>query len=175
MNQKVLIPFLVALLITVILSGYFIYQSQTNPLSQKITNAEEYCKSVNSVKAEYEKVQSVSDCGEYKITYPDGCIDCANGILDKNWKGINSCGGLGGWSKECQEKYPWNNSCITTSCKEVSQKKFEETSCTKDEECSFAKCACRAVNKKYSSGLICTIACKGTPKCINNKCTLVKL
>lgn len=46
--------------------------------------------------------------------------------------------------------------------------------CNNDEDCTYAKCACKAENKQYSFGLVCTIACPpATPRCISNKCTLV--
>lgn len=49
-----------------------------------------------------------------------------------------------------------------------------EEYCNNDEDCTYAKCACRAENKQYSFGLVCTIACPpATPRCISNKCTLV--
>lgn len=85
------------------------------PLPQKPKTAEEYCKSVNS-NPKYAQVQSIRDCGEYKITTLHGCLDCGNAILDKEWNEIDSCGGFAGWSKECQEKYPAKETCIITSC-----------------------------------------------------------
>lgn len=52
----------------------------------------------------------------------------------------------------------------------------ESVSCTTDEDCGINICACKAMNKAYiqTKDKICTRYCEGKPKCVNNKCELVK-
>lgn len=49
-------------------------------------------------------------------------------------------------------------------------------SCTEDAQCGLNICDCKAMFSPYirQQDKICTRFCPGTPKCINNKCQLVK-
>lgn len=53
----------------------------------------------------------------------------------------------------------------------------EGVNCTTDEDCGVNICACTAMNKAYieTKDKICTRYCEGEPKCVNNKCELVKV
>ncbi len=52
----------------------------------------------------------------------------------------------------------------------------ENINCTTDEDCGVNICACTAMNKAYieTKNKICARYCEGEPKCVNNKCELVK-
>lgn len=52
----------------------------------------------------------------------------------------------------------------------------EAISCNKDEDCGLNICKCTAMNKNFieTKDQACTRVCEGTPRCINNKCELVK-
>lgn len=70
----------------------------------------------------------------------------------------------------------YSNQPITLSPQPIKTTISESVSCTTDEDCGINICACKVMNKAYiqTKDKICTRYCEGEPKCVNNKCELVK-
>lgn len=66
-------------------------------------------------KSSFGPVVQIKDCGDYKIL-EYGCCDIPSLILDRDNNEIMTCGGLKGWEKECQERFPLEASCAVTVC-----------------------------------------------------------
>jgi len=128
MSQKDLAPIVIVILIALTLGGYLFYanysNNQTNltspfpqpppvqtlptPTPTPITN---YCDLPPKG-----HVLEVKDCGNFKVVN-NGCCDIPDTIYDKGGNLIMKCGGLKGYSGECEKQFLPQTNCIVTECK----------------------------------------------------------
>lgn len=63
-----------------------------------------------------EPYTAVKDCGSFKVLVAP-CCDFPDLILDEKGNKIMECGGIAGYSKECEDRFLPQTSCLETRCK----------------------------------------------------------
>lgn len=82
-------------------------------IDQPISTAKNYC---GYPDAQNQKIQSVWDCGDFKVLQLN-CCDFPDIILDKNGNKIMDCGGIRGYSEECNKFAHSSKNCSYAECK----------------------------------------------------------
>lgn len=117
----ILLVLVVIAVVVASVGGYFWWTVSQKPDIVPVVETLPRDKAVESVCSNESfgyKVGDYYECQNFNVLYPGkNVMDAPIIITDKNWKEINSCGGMPGPNgpNECPKQYSWDK-CVKKSC-----------------------------------------------------------